>query len=103
MAPRLGRLVVFHLPEGSPRAAHRHFARRVVGEATSSWGGKYRYRRKGLLEEVPHVPLHTGVVLLLPEHAVGLSRRIREEGGVVEVRTVELTRSDERTLNRRHR
>ena len=103
MIPSQGCVVVFHLPEGSPRAAHRRFARRVVGEATSSWGGKYRYRRKGLLDEVPHVPLHTGVVLLLPEHTPGLCRRIREEGGVVQVRTVVLTRSDQRALNRRHR
>ncbi len=98
MVPRYGCLMVFHLPEGSSRTTHRQFARRVVGEATSSWGGKYRYRRKGLLDGVPHVLLHTGVVLLLPEDTPALRQRIREEGGVVQVRTVELTKSDQRAL-----
>ncbi len=93
-----GCLVVFHLPTGSSRVQHRRFARRVVGEVTSSWGGKYRYRRQGLLDEVAHVPLHTGVVLVCAEDAPGLCRRLRAEGGVVEIRRVELTDSDRRRL-----
>ncbi|MGI0155947.1 MAG: hypothetical protein ACREDE_07455 [Thermoplasmata archaeon] len=96
----MGCLVVFHLPEGSSRALHRRFARRVMGEETTSWGGKYRYRRKGLVDGTAHVLLHTGIVLLREEDTPGMCRRVRKEGGVVEVRRVELTRSDQRTLNR---
>jgi len=96
-----GYVVVFHLPPGSSRQRHREFARRVVGEATSSWGGKYRYRRKGLLDEVPHVVLNTGAVLVWADDGPWLSRALRREGGVVELRRVELTAPDHRTLDRR--
>lgn len=74
-----------------------------MAEATSSWGERYRYRRKWLLDKVPHVLLHTGVVLLLPVHTPGLYRQFRREEGVVRVRIVVLRTADERALNRRHR
>ncbi len=38
--------------------------KRLVGQRTSSHGGKYVVRRKGLLDEVPHVRLIRGVILL---------------------------------------
>ncbi len=31
--------------------------KRLYGQRTSSHGGKYVYRRKGLLDEIPHVRL----------------------------------------------
>lgn len=74
-----------------------------MGEAASGWGGKYRYRRDDQPDEVPHVPLHMGVMLLLPEHIPGLCCRIREERGIIQARLVVLTTSDERTLNYPHR
>ena len=61
-------VVVFHLPEGTESSVHRRFRRELQGLETSSWGGRYRYRLRGLLDEVPHVRLYRGVVLIREEH-----------------------------------
>ena len=93
-----GTLVVFHLPYGSAPALHRTFRRRVYGEESSSWGGKYRYHRKGILEEIPHVRLYWGVVIIRSQDQAGLTRWLRKEGAKVMVRRLWLTPSDRRSL-----
>ena len=61
-------LVVFHLPKGSSTSRHQRFHRELYGRETSSWGGRYQYRLRGLLDEIPHVLLYRGVVLIREEH-----------------------------------
>jgi hypothetical protein len=100
MARVRGILLVFHLPEGSPPAHHRRFRRRLYGEETSSWAGRYRYRRRGLLDAIPHVLLYWGSVIVGEEDARRLVREIRREGGVLEARRVELTTKDTRRIGR---
>ncbi|MGI0055113.1 MAG: hypothetical protein ACREBZ_05300 [Thermoplasmata archaeon] len=95
-----GVLLLFHLPEGSSPLAHHRFRRRVYGEWTTSWGGKYRYWRKGLLDRVPHVRLRTGAILVRTKDASRLSRAIRRARGKVVYRTVRLTSSDLAVLER---
>ena len=57
-------VVAFHLPIGAPKGVYRDFHRAVYGEETSSWGGRYGYRRHGLLDDIPHVRVYWGLVLL---------------------------------------
>ncbi len=57
-------VVAFHLSRGAPKAMHRDFHRAVYGEGTSSCGGRYRYRRRGVLDDIPHVWIYWGIVLL---------------------------------------
>lgn len=91
-------LVVFHLPEGSPPAAHRALRRAVYGEETSSHGGRYRYRRPGLLDGVRHVRLYWGVVIIADEDWPKLRRTLAEHGAVHAKREIRATRADERAL-----
>ncbi len=93
-----GILLVFHLPVGSPPGKHRTFCRRVYGEETSSWGGKYHYHRKGLLEDIPHVRLYWGVVIVGKRDGRKVVRKLREEGATTIVRRIMLTREDEGEL-----
>jgi hypothetical protein len=93
-----GVLIVFFLPLGSPKKQHRTFRRRIYGEETSSWGGRYRYRRKGLLDGIPHVLLYTGVVIVKEQNAGKLVRTIEGLGGTVFRRQVKLTGADARAL-----
>ncbi len=91
-----GALVVFHLPAGSSPAAHRAFRRRIYGESTTSWGGRYQYRRRGILDDVPHVRLYWGAVLLRREDAGRFVAAVRQNHGVAVTRTVRLTEADRR-------
>ncbi len=97
---REGLLVVYHLPSGSPQGRHNRFRWRIHGRDTSSWGGKYAYRRPGFLDEVPHVILHTGIVILRPEDGPAFLRLVEEGGGVAITRTVLVTREDQSALAR---
>ena len=93
-----GILVVFYLPDGSSTDQHRRFRKRIYGEETSSWGGRYRYRRKGLLDEIAHIRLYTGVVIIRKEDEKRLFRTLQDNGATVHRRLVQLIRSDERAL-----
>lgn len=98
MARSSGIIIVFHLPEGSSPREHRQFRRRIYGEETSSWGGKYRYRRPGVLDRIPHARLYWGCVIVEEQDARRLAREIRREGGVLEARRAELTTKDRRKI-----
>jgi hypothetical protein len=93
-----GTLLVFTLPAGTTLDVHRRFRKRIYGEETSSWGGRYRYRRKGLLDEIPHVKLYTGVVILRKEDVRRVVKAVRENGGGCIRRKVRLIRDDRRIL-----
>jgi hypothetical protein len=93
-----GSLLVFTLPAGTPLDVHRRFRKRIYGEETSSWAGRYRYRRKGLLDEIPHVKLYTGVIIVRKEDAKRVIAAVRENGGECIRRDLRLTREDLRVL-----
>ncbi len=57
--------------------------KRLVGQATSGHGGKYAYRRKGFLDEIPHRRPIRGVVIARTEDAgrvVAVARGARARG-----------------------
>jgi len=93
-----GVLLVFHLPEGSPPTRHRTFHRRIYGMETSSWGGRYQYHLKGALEDIPHVRLYWGVVIVTEEDGSRTTRLLREQGAEVVTRRILLTKSDQGKL-----
>jgi hypothetical protein len=95
-----GVLVVFSLPDGSTTDQHRRLRKRIYGEETSSWGGRYRYRRKGVLDEIPHVLLYTGVVIIKEEDAKRLNVALKEIEATIQRRMVRLIKSDVKILNR---
>ena len=90
--------MVYHLPAGSSKGDHNRFRWRIHGRDTSSWGGKYAYHRPGFLDGVPHVLLHTGIVILRPEDGPALLEIVKAEGGEAVTRQVLLERADQRAL-----
>ena len=93
-------VVIFHLPEGSSLTQHRTVRRAVYGEDTSSHGGQYRYRRRGVLDEVRHVRLYWGAVIVNKEDWPRVRRVLNERGVVHHHRVIEATAADERVLAR---
>ena len=59
-----GSIIVFRLPPGTSNTGLSKFCQRFYGQDTSSWRGKYRYHRRGLLEDVPHRKIIRGVLLV---------------------------------------
>jgi len=96
-----GILVVFHLPEGTDKARHQKFRRKIYGEETSSWKGRYHYHRTGILDRIPHVRLYWGVVIVQERDAPGLIQIIKDNGGIIITRIVRLKPSDRKALMKR--
>ncbi len=57
-------ILVLWFPPKTPQPTQNRFSQRFYGQDVSTWGGKYEYRRRGLLDELPHRKLRRGVVIL---------------------------------------
>lgn len=95
-----GTLIAFRLAKYD-RDKASELVKRFYGQRTSSHGGKYVYRRKGLLDEIPHVRLIRGVIIVRTEDAERVATFLGGLGAEVRARTVFLTAADGATLNRR--
>ncbi|MEM5793569.1 MAG: hypothetical protein QXY45_04435, partial [Candidatus Aenigmatarchaeota archaeon] len=62
--------------------------------------GKYKYHRKGLLDEIKHVKLGPGVIIILNEDFRKVAEFMKKHRVIYHVRTVELTGSDEESLTK---
>ena len=93
-------LLVFRLPPKVPNVRASQFCQRLYGQSVSSWGGKYRYRRTGVLDGIPHRKLLRGVVLLRRSDVGPVLSVLEEFHAQVEVRVVEPTREDLTALRR---
>jgi hypothetical protein len=96
----MGKIVVIVLsPIGQRRA--NQFCKKFYGQDTKT-GGK-RYRRRGLLDEIPHIKLARGVVIVSRKDAPEVIRFIEKFGPEFHVRDVVLTPEDEAALRRANR
>src|SRR2546425_3413092 len=80
-----GVLVTFRLAKYDKNRASE-LVKGLYGQETSSHGGRYRYRRRGLLDDVPHRKLIRGVLILRAEDADRVAGWLRELGAEVHVR-----------------
>jgi hypothetical protein len=92
-----GTLIAFRLSRYDKNRASE-LVKRLYGQRTTSHGGKYEYRRKGLLDDVPHVRLIRGVVIVRAEDAGRVLALLNELGAEVHSRRVELTGNDGKVL-----
>lgn len=81
-------VVVFYLPPNTPKPIRNKFPQKLYGQAVSSWGGKYRYRKVGFLETIPYRKLHRGVILVRDEDIGSLLDFLKEWDIIVEIREI---------------
>ncbi len=82
------------------RDSASELVKKLYGQRTSSHGGKYVYRRKGLLDEIPHVRLIRGVIIVRTEDRHKVTAFPESLGAEVHTRSVKLTRGDLQALER---
>ncbi len=87
-------IVVFRLPSGTPNKDLGRFVKKFYGQETSSWGGKYSYRRQGLLDGLAHRKLLRGVVILRERDLARVLVFLREWNAQIEVRSIRPTEQD---------
>ena len=91
-----GTIVVIVLSHLKQRRANQ-FCKKFYGQETST--GEKGYRRVGLLDEIPHIKLARGVVIVSKKDANGVVKFIENFGGVeFYTRDVALTPEDRKAL-----
>jgi len=80
--------IVFHLPKNTPPRIRNKFPQKLYGQAVSSWGGKYRYRKVGFLESIPYRKLYRGVILVRGEDIESILDFLKKWDAIVEVREI---------------
>lgn len=79
----------------SSHALHRDSpSGRLVGQRASSHGWRYAYGRKGLLDEIPHVRLIRGVIIVRTEDAETATRFLEGMGAEVHIQMSALAKED---------
>jgi len=89
-----GYIIAYRLPKGTINNGYSRFQKKFFGQETSSHGGKYRYRRKGLLDEIPHRLLIRGVIIVGPGDVDDIKEFLSDFDAEAHVRRVLLTKED---------
>ena len=94
-----GTIIVFRLkPPQDPNMAS-FLVKKLYGQKTSSHKGKYHYRRKGLLDEIPAHRLIRGVIIVREEDSEQVISFLEGYDTEVNIRRVELTPEDLKLLD----
>ena len=97
-APMIGLLLAFRLPPRKKNVEISKFCQRFYGQDTSSGGGRYRYRRHGLLDDIPYRKLLRGVIVIQQSHLETVLEFLENYDAEVHIREVKLTEEDKRVL-----
>lgn len=91
-------ILVFHLPERMKNSDLGKFVKRFYGQETSTQNGKYRYRRKGILDNIPHRKLLRGVIIIRETDLENVMKLLKQWNAVVYQRKIEPTEEDIKVL-----
>gem|GEM_PF-682945 len=101
-----GKLVVFRVYKNtkdgvktSPTFINR-FVQKFYGQDTTSHKGKYRFHRRGLMEDIAHIKLIRGVIIVKVSDLEKVLNFLNAYNAEVYIRDVTLTPEDEKNLNK---
>jgi len=96
----LGKIIVFKFSKKTNQKSLNQFCKKFYGQETSSHGGKYHYRRKGLLDNIPFIKLIGGVIIVSNENSDKLIQFLKDYDAEFFVRDVSLLPEDEDILSK---
>ena len=94
----IGKIIIYRIYKGTNATERNHFCQHFYGQETSSHRGKYRYRRKGLLDHIPHRRLIRGVLIIPSEYSGEVVEFLDRYDAEAYTRDVVLTSDDVRAL-----
>ncbi|EQD74560.1 hypothetical protein B1B_02602, partial [mine drainage metagenome] len=89
-----GSIVIFGLRKDMNATEKNEFCHYFYGHNTSSWKGKYRYHRHGLLDDIPHRKIAKGVIIIRSEDLERVKEYVKEKVEEIHIRTVVLNEDD---------
>jgi hypothetical protein len=96
----IGNIIVFRFKEKTEQKSINQFCKKFYGQNTSSHGGKYQYRRHGLLDNIPHIKFIGGVIIVTKDSAEKVIDFLKEYNSEYYIREVILLGEDEVVLSK---
>jgi len=93
----MGWLIAYSTKSGLSSTDRSLLQQRLHTHINYSQYGKYRYRRKGLLDEIPHSSLIRGVFIIRDEDYRRVCKVLKEYA-VIHARRIILTKKDKQKL-----
>ena len=93
-----GTILIFRIYVNSNQKVANIFTQKLYGQDTRTHHGKYAYHKRGLLEDIPHIRLIRGVIMVRRQDAPKVEAFLKEYGAEYYVRTVDLEPSDQKKL-----
>lgn len=93
-----GTIVIFRIYANSNQKVANIFTQKLYGQDTRTHHGKYTYHKRGLLEEIPHIRLIRGVIILRRQDAPRVEAFLKEYNAEYYIRTIELESNDQKKL-----
>lgn len=93
-----GVIIAFSVYKNIGPARTNCFVQKFYGQNVTSHRGKYRSHKHGLLEDIPHVKLQRGVIILLKKDGAAVLNFLKEYNAETHVRDIILTPEDEKAL-----
>lgn len=93
-----GKIVVFRIMRHADQKTTNEFCKKFYGQETSSHG--YTYRRKGLLDDIPHRKLIRGVLIFRDRDVSKVTEFLKSYGAEYHVRVIKLKRDDVKALSK---
>jgi len=100
-----GKLVVFRVYKNidgvktSPTFINR-FVQKFYGQDTTNHNGKYKHHRQGLMEDIPHIKLIRGVIIVRETDLEKILNFLKEYNAEIYTRDITLTPEDKKTLTK---
>ncbi|HAW51353.1 MAG TPA: hypothetical protein DCX54_03340 [Flavobacteriales bacterium] len=90
----MGTLIAFTLPTGNDKITSSAFTKALYGQKTSTHHGKYVYRKRGILDDIPYRKLIRGVFVIQDKDKKPIIDFLERFSAEYYVRVVELTEED---------
>lgn len=97
---KTGKLICYTLGSKPTPVERNRFRKMFLGYLDHSFKGKYKYVRKGLLSEIPHVRLVRSVFIVREEDYAKVVKFLEKHGAKVLLRDVILTHEDRKKLGK---
>ena len=94
----IGILIAYRLQSPHDSTVASKLVKKLYGQETSSHKGRYRYRRKGLLDELPYLKLIRGVLIVKIEDKNRVVELLEGFNAECHTREVVLTPEDIKAL-----
>jgi len=93
-----GRVIAFRVYKNTDAKTTNRFCQKFYGQDATSHGGKYRHHKHGLMEDIPHVKLIRGVIIVAEKDARKVINFLRKFNAEIHSRKVILKAADKKAL-----